>query len=286
MHLGKRVRDSYSEDTSMDTDTRIGFASKWTDDIVNLFRIQCINKEFVDMSERNTTKSILTMPEWKDETWLDMVDISKLNISGKIKTLIAKIKYVHCKQFIIKEVYTDGFMDSLLHLVGFDDYPCLLYPQYECAARVLGKIKPLIAKCDFGIVANDNILLVVENKTMDSVSYSNNWKESQVMGELFIAAHSLIGNTPVNGTIKYPIEIFAVRVIGVMFTFYKAVASKEYTLESARKYPQNTSFTVYRHPNIDEDSAILNAYDIRVLDYRKMILRYLYFIRDTISRCD
>jgi hypothetical protein len=129
------------------------------------------------------------------------------------------------------------------------------------------------------------LLLVVEDKTVKSATYANNWKEDQVLGELFVAVHSIVNKKPPVKDLKYPILVHAVRVIGTQFTFYKAEATKEYIKESAKTLPQKNKLIVYRHPIVEEDPdpSRLIAYDICNLDDRKNILKYLCYIRRFIA---
>ena len=75
----------------------------------------------------------LVIPQWTDENWLKNVDAENLRdeCSNTVVTLIVKIRNVYVAENTITEMYVDGFMDSLLHILGFDDYPCLMYPQYQ-----------------------------------------------------------------------------------------------------------------------------------------------------------
>jgi hypothetical protein len=119
-------------------------------------------------------------------------------------------------------------MDTLLHILEFDDYPCLMYPQYEYFADIGEDEHHIVAKSDFGILAqNHRMLIVIE--TMDN---ANNWKEDQVLGELQFMTPSEITKM---------CAIHAIRVVGTLFTFYKTVVDKEYVKETLRGYPKNNS---------------------------------------------
>ena len=38
------------------------------------------------------------------------------------------------------------------------------------------------------------MFLVIEDKTLANAKYANNWKEDQVLGELFVAVHNIVEN--------------------------------------------------------------------------------------------
>ena len=208
------------------------------------------------------------LPQWENGEWLVNVNIDTLNVSNKIKTLIAKIKYVYIAQ---STMHVDGFMDTLLHILEFDDYPCLMYPQYEYFADIGEDEHHIMAKSDFGILAqNHRMLIVIEDKTMDN---ANNWKEDQVLGELFVAVHDTVRNYK---DVSYPINIHAIRVVGTLFTFYKTVVDKEYVKETLRGYPKNNSMIVQRHPPEPNSYDICNSNDRRqILKCMSSIKKYL-----------
>ena len=135
----------------------------------------------------------------------------------------------------------------------------------------------------FSVISEDNkILLVIEDKTVTSSTYSNNWKEDQVMGELFAAVHYVV--TKSRTTIAYPVTVYAVRVIGTKFTFYRAVATLEYIKESARLgLSIDNEMVVQRYPPVEDDPSRLTAYNICNKDDRTRILECMCSIRKTIS---
>jgi hypothetical protein len=265
--------------------------SYWISDTTKALKIEVKNQEniFGDTDENILQRdaSFLIFSEWKDENWLKNVDIKSLECNDNTKTLIEKLRIVYLAVNTVGEMYIDGFMDSLLHLLRFDSYPCLIYPQYQYSTMIGSREHNVIAKSDFSIVSASQqiLLLVVEDKTVKSATYANNWKEDQVLGELFVAVHSIVNKKPPVKDLKYPILVHAVRVIGTQFTFYKAEATKEYIKESAKTLPQKNKLIVYRHPIVEEDPdpSRLIAYDICNLDDRKNILKYLCYIRRFIA---
>ncbi len=116
------------------------------------------------------------------------------------------------------------------------------------------------------------MLLVVEDKTMSNAYVGNNWKEDQVLGEIFVAVHKAD---------NFPVSMHAIRVVGTLFTFYKAVATKDYILETARSGTAvQNKMVVQRYPPISENSVRLNAFDICNVDDRKSIIECMCSIRN------
>lgn len=96
----------------------------------------------------------------------------------KIKSLIAKIREVHLASTIISKMIVDGFMSTLLQILCFDDYPCLLYPQYSYSAKIGPQNYTVNAKTDFSII--HQILLVVEDETTSNANRTNRWKKDPI----------------------------------------------------------------------------------------------------------
>ena len=285
---GVRVENTILEHPII-TINDIPSTSYWISDTTKALKIEVINQEniFGNIDENILIGDalFLVVSEWKDNDWLNNVDIKNLEYNNKIKTIIGKLRIVYRAVNAVGEIYIDGFMDSLLHLLGFDDYPCFTFPQYQYSTIIGSKNHNVTAKSDFSVSSESHkiLLLVVEDKTVKSATYANNWKEDQVFGELFVAVHSIVNKQPPVKDLKYPILVHAVRVIGTQFTFYRAEATKEYIKESARRIPNKNKLTVYRHPTVEDDPSCLTAYDICNLNDRKRILKCLCYIRKFIA---
>ena len=277
---------SYSDDRSIGNFTDYSLdskpASKWKEDDIDNFRIKVIDVQdmfstYIDLP--NEAQS-LVIPEWKNSNWLFSVDVKLLPFDNKVKTMIVKLRKIHMalsSGMNITEDHVDGFMDSLLHLLCFDDYPCSVYPQYKHVAYI--KKNKITAKPDFSVLSEENkILLVVEDK-ISSASAINNWMEPQVLGELFVAFHNAAVTS--NRNIKYPVILYAVRVVNTIFTFYRTSATLEYIKETANKGKAvNNELIVDRYPKVEQDK--LTVYDILNGKDRLRILQCLCYIRKDI----
>lgn len=281
MDMRRRPNVNYSDESSNQeheviTIRDVRSTSSWNKHTTRLLNIvvQDVPQMFSGVSLYNEAK-MLIMPEWKDENWLGIVDIKSLQYTNKVKSLISKIKNIYIASTGLTEMLVDGFMDSLLHILGFDDYPCLVYPQYQYFAYVGPDNHAIKAKPDFSVLyGTSQILLIVEDKTVTSATLANNWKEDQVLGELFVAVHNVAARTK---DMQYPWSIYAVRVIGTLFTFYKATATDEYIMSSAQGAP-TCSMDVQRFPRV-EKSPRLTAYDICIDVDRLHILECMCSIR-------
>ncbi|KAI9299570.1 hypothetical protein BJ944DRAFT_253744 [Cunninghamella echinulata] len=276
--LRKRAKVDYEEADIPD----IKSTSYWEKETSTLFKINTIDCSMEEMFNKNNilldeeTKKLL-LPEWLDEDWLLKVDLDELNIAdGRIKTLLGKIQYVVKAQRPRKEFYVDGYMSTFLPLLGFDTYPLYMYPQYEYSADIFDE-QHVVAKLDFGILSKEQKLVIVtEDKTVINATYSNNWKEDQILGELFVAVHDTVKNYK---DVTYPINIFAIRVVGTLFTFFKTIVGEDYVMETLKGYPKNSSMEVQRHPTVI-NKPYLTAYDVCNISDRENILKCMLSIKN------
>ena len=288
MDMDLRSSNSESKSKSKDKDDSVftvESASKWRTDTTKYMNIEVKNVRnmFLHANLPIEAESLI-IPEWNNGDWLRNVNIRTSQYNNKIKTLIGKIKKVFMsEEDSITEVIVDGFIESLLHILCFDDYPCFLYPQYNYLAQIGPNNRRVQAKPDFSVLSDDNkIMLVIEDKTVTSATYSNNWKEDQVMGELFAAVHYVVAKSRTR--MAYPVVVYAVRVIGTNFTFYKAVATLKYIKESAKLgFAADNKMVVERCPPVKDDPSRLTAYNICDASDRLRILECLCSIRQLIS---
>lgn len=290
METRKRYKINYDDEYYQEhkhafTVSDIESTSNWNVNVTKALKIEVkdihIQYDMFDCSQPlHDEAKLLVLPEWKNNSWFRNIDIKLLTYNNKIKTLIGKIRNVAINS--ITEMYVDGFMDSLLHILCFDDYPCYLYPQYQFTADIGQDTHTVTAKADFSVLSESSkMLLVIEDKTVTNATYANNWKEDQVLGELFVAVHNVVAKSKVD--LVYPINIYAIRVIGTLFTFYKTVATLDYIRETARNIPVKNQMTILRHPPVEDNPSKLTAYDICDNVGRNKILECMCSIQRFIS---
>lgn len=207
-----------------------------------------------------------------DAMWGGNIDIKHLPINGELKTLVREVKFVHDAKNRLNETYVDTYMNTLLHVMGFNYYPLSINIQHKYQIKITDDELNIIAKPDFTVTSIESkMLIVVEDKTMINATYGNKWKEDQVMGEIFVAAHNL--------RITETTELYAIRVIGTLFTFYKAVVTIGYIKETLRGYPVREYMDVLRYPDPGEDVYEVNALDFCKTKDRSIIIDYLKMIK-------
>lgn len=188
-----------------------------------------------------------------------------MTIIGKISDIVLaeKAKSTH-------ENIVDSFMASLLSFLQFDYYPLSIHPQYDYQVRFMNDKHRISSVVEFMILKSHtngrHAILFVEDKHTANVSAMRNWEEPQIAGEIFGSAHH-------NGSLKYPFDIFAVRVVGTRFTFYRAIVHEEYLKECVTQgLPKNNVLMIKRYP---KDADPYKAWDLCVEDDRIKILTML-----------
>lgn len=239
----------------------------WKEDITNDMHIRVINKEIFNINPSYDIISCIT-----DTMWNQNIDFDNLPIGNDVKTLVHGIKEVHDANNRSYETYVDTYFNSFLQVLGFNSYPYSVRLHHKYVTRINKDSLKITAKPDFTVTSiKSDKLVIIEDKTMNNARYTNNWKEDQVLGELFVIAH--------NQEIRDTTSIYAVRVIGTLFTFYKAIVTPEYIKETLNGYPIKHYMYVERYPDPGIDIYKFNALDICKSEDRKVIIEYLNRIK-------
>lgn len=240
------------------------------------------------INELNETYEKLKLPNWERNNFL-LFQPEKHDYDRHIMTIIQKISYVVAAELANtnKETKIDSFMLSLLTYLQFDYYPLSINPQYKYKID-FGKNQHISSIVEYMITRSHSngthIILFVEDKHMDNVSAIRNWEEPQIAGEIFGSAHHN-GNLYQGKEIKYPFPIYAVRVVGTRFTFYKSVINREYLEEcQLMGLPKNNKMIIKRYPK--NSNPYINAWDFCIEKDRLCILKMLKSIEDISMNMD
>lgn len=270
MELRKKRQNTYAED---ELAFHIPPTSEWKQIHVDKFNIKVYNLDKFPYLDNKL--EVLEIIEWQTPEWLNTCDVSKLKLSNNsdinraVQTLIVKIKKIYNLKGNINEFYVDGFMNTLLALIGFDLYPCEYFPQYQMSI-VLGEDDEVVnSRLDYGIFSEtkDSIAIIVEDKTMSNATVGNKWKESQVLGEIFVALHYK----------KYK-KVYAVRIVANLFTFYVSEISDVCRIANLSGKYGKEEIEVGRYPEINFNDENLKALDFYFYKDRIKILEHLSFI--------
>ena len=170
-----------------------------------------------------------------------------------------------------EESRTDAFVNHLLEKLEFGESPLMIQPQPIFKFKV--HTKEISSKYDYAVIKDAEIMLIDEDKHFRNTGPTSAWGEYQIAGEIIAGAFT-------NYTLDskhYGNIIYAVRAIGLRFTFYKAIVTREYLNSLGEGLPVETA-EIYRFPGSSEDKPF------PYLDYgdpteRKSIINLLVNIR-------
>jgi hypothetical protein len=175
--LSESEGDEYRKIVSLND---IGETSSWDAYVVSCLNIFVNNSDMVRMfGPLDDYAKHLVLPQLSENMLNDILSIESATTDRRIMTLLKKARDIHIatSSIGIEEMYVDGFVNSLLSMMGFDEDPCGIYPQYMYSA-LFATAHTIGLKADFAVLSSmHKILLVIEDKTMNNARYTNNWRE-------------------------------------------------------------------------------------------------------------
>lgn len=246
-----------------------------------LLNIRCLNSPKQDIFKEVTLPPEfvkLFLPKWKTVQYLQFGKLDDLEVPDSYKSLMKKIYIVHHGD--ARSDYIHGFMDTLLRILKFDDYPLRMYWRYEPFARIFNRLSYTTPStiCEPRIevlTTNHRKLIVIEYASKSSPEEDENDNENRLITQLYVAMHDTVLN---HRDVTYPVNVYAIRVLGTLFTFYKTVADENYIKRTTKRFPSNDeSMVVQRYPPKTDSS--IPAYDIVKQDDRREILKCIASIK-------
>ncbi len=181
-----------------------------------------------------------------------------------------------------REKITDAFVNYLLGALKFNVYPLSLQLKSDCSFKVHNKV--VTSESDFAVYKKRMFAIIDEDKHIHNVEHSTGWGEYQIAGEILAAAYTNHNNV----SRRYEHQtLYAIRVIGTRFTFYKASIAYKYIESLSEGFPCD-HMHMYRYPHWDDGPGISN---IPCLDYsnpvdRLKILEIMTSIRASVVNND
>ena len=203
----------------------------------------------------------------------DKVLFDKLD--NKIKTFVKLMNYIMVNENQVRgteESRTDAFVNHMLEKLEFGEYPLMIQPQP--LSKFCVHTKEISSKSDFAIIKDNCIMLVDEDKHIKNTGPPTAWGEYQIAGELIAGAYcNYIGSRR-----HYKGVLYAVRVIGLKFTFYKAEITPEY-LNSLGEGLPTEQIAIKRYPGAEEYKDFPHL-DYAEADDRKAIVDMLIRMKE------
>jgi hypothetical protein len=205
----------------------------------------------------------------------DETIISDLN--RKERTLAKLISYVMANEMATigtEESRTDSFVDRVLRTMEFDEDPLMLQlqPMYKFSVYD----KTITSKYDFGVTRNGRILLVDEDKHIVNTGPSTSWGEYQIAGEILCGTAN---NYRITSSTNW---IYAIRVIGTRFTFYKSLATQTYLNELSSGFPEE-KMIIFKYPPSTKEKKFPH-FDFANPEERRQIVQTLLSLREEMHK--
>ncbi|KAF0520285.1 hypothetical protein F8M41_016414 [Gigaspora margarita] len=182
---------------------------------------------------------------------------------------------------VARETFTDSLICYLLTELRLNKRPFTLILQPDFSFSVFDK--NVFAKVKFGIQKENTMIFIDEDKHIRNLKPSTEYGESQITAEILACAFTNFNNadSPTKGKSQM---LYAMRVIGMRFAFYKAFLSRDY-LRSLRKGfpPHNLSVTISRFPSNDIEE-MLHGHDYADMNQRFLIVDLLYRLKESLLK--
>ncbi|RHZ47963.1 hypothetical protein Glove_564g43 [Diversispora epigaea] len=177
----------------------------------------------------------------------------------------------------IQETHTNTFVDYLFRELRFDKYPLSMKLQLDFSFRI--SEHEVFVKIEFSVIKNKVTLCIDEDKHIHTLNRSTKYGESQISAEIFACAYTNFENF-YSSTFGKDQTVYAIRVIGTRFTFYKVFLSSEYFKSLDKGFsPNDLTVTIYRFPPNDNEITPF-GYDYADKDHRRLILNLLFSLKE------
>ncbi|RHZ83826.1 hypothetical protein Glove_87g241 [Diversispora epigaea] len=195
---------------------------------------------------------------------------------NQIRTFINKMHWVVMNEKQAegtRESKIDSLVDNLLRVVKMDDYPLSIVNHPLCRLSLFGN-SYILTEPEF-VVSKQNVsMVVIEDKHPKNVKAKSNFGETQLSAEILACGDENISEKIIEQT------IFAIRVISMHVTFYKAVIPELYWEDLDKGPPQEQSVVIKRWPMKNGRQTGL---DLANPDEREKVLKSLVKIRQFVS---
>ncbi|RHZ88827.1 hypothetical protein Glove_21g355 [Diversispora epigaea] len=236
---------------------------------------------FGSMIDLSYNRSLLLQNVNKDflfKVWND--DTLTKDWNNKERALARYISEILIKEHAEVENHekvTDSFINFLLGILEFNEYPFALKLKANCYFQVHDKV--VTSESDFSIWKNKLFITIDEDRHLYNINKFTWWGEYQIAGKLLASA--FVNHKEIQE--KYNTQtLFAIRVIGTRFTFYKAEIKSDYLTSLVKGFPTNNLY-IYRYPEWnDQYTNHISYLDYTNLDQRRHILEIIIKIKNFI----
>jgi hypothetical protein len=197
---------------------------------------------FLNISYRDVSSLFTTLPKEKylrkyeylllrNMAYFDLVNMKEIGEDEATRKMLSAVDYMTSVLEITDETVTNDFVSFLLSELQLNLRPFRLRHERKYVIRF--SETEITSVPDMSVEDGHTILLIDEDKSLSNVDHTSHWGENQIAGEIFTALYRNYSNNPEDYGEDHP--VYAIRVIGTFFTFYKAVAKKEYLGSASRQ---------------------------------------------------
>ncbi|RHZ66584.1 hypothetical protein Glove_306g44 [Diversispora epigaea] len=173
-----------------------------------------------------------------------------------------------------RERVTDSFVNFLLGLLRFNSYPFSLELKVDSYFQVYNKV--VTSEIDFSIWKERLYVIIDEDKHIHNVKKYTWWGEYQIAGELLASA--FVNHEKIRGGYSYQ-SLFALRVIGTRFTFYRAKIDSGYLNSLSEGFPINKMY-IFRYPVWDQSVDYIPCLDYTDPGQRRQVIEIMLRIKN------
>jgi hypothetical protein len=171
-----------------------------------------------------------------------------------------------------------------LNKVGFNSFPLVLNAQPKYSFEV--ENNKVTTRPEFSVEKEEQIkcIFLDESRHLSNLKLATEFAECQIAAELLACAFTNYAH-PLSKTMLHDQTIYAVRIIGTRFTFYKAEIKKDYfeALNEGGTLNESQSVTVLRYPPNDDKETIY-GFDYSNKSQRPHILKLLTRLKEQIKK--
>lgn len=206
------------------------------------------------------------------------------NLNENVREMAVLLYKVLADEIIHTEMKlesTELFVCKLLSDLGFDKDPFSMKRQSECSFNV--HTTRVSATPDL-IIERDSaaLFLILNSQTREEMRLDNEFGECRIAAELIACAYGNFSRADSPRCGKEQI-IYAMRVLGSRFMFYKASFSLEYLQSLGEGPPTNKSVEVLQFPHGNNPDIVL-GFDYMKPYHRSQILNLMSRLRNKLTR--
>lgn len=183
----------------------------------------------------------------------------------------------------IRESFTNNFVALLLNKLDFNKYPLSVNIQPKYGFEAEGS--KITSKPEFSVEMDDQIKIIFldESRHLSNLKLATEFAECQIAAEMLSVAFTNYSAAQSESLLKDQL-VFAIRVIGSRFTFYKCAVGRAYLNALGEgSFNDTHKIVVYRYPPNDHKETLF-GFDYSNVNHREIIIKDLVSLREHVKK--